>query len=474
MRRYAHYVNGEFGSSSETMEIVNPFSGSTCALAPKSDHIAVEKAIESACRSATITRKLPAYERSDQLLGLRDALQRRRTDFEQVIVEEAGKAIRDARVEVDRALNVLVLCAEEAKRIGGDFLPLDQMHGSERKFGITRRFPVGPLLAISPYNFPLNLGLHKVGPAIACGNPVIWKPSLLAPGAAFLFAELIEEVGCPAGAIQVITPNDTATQKIACDNRIRMVSFTGSARIGWMLRSVVGDKRITLELGGNAAVIVCEDADLSLAVARCVSGGFAYSGQVCISVQRILVHSSLMECFCTELVAGVKNLVMGNPISLKTQIGPMVSDKEADRIHSWIVNAVDDGATLLTGGTRNGRMIAPTVLRDVSHNQPLYREEAFGPVVIIESFDDFGDAIDAVNSSRYGLQAGIFTKSMDNALLAFRDMDVGGLIVNDIPSYRTDSMPYGGIKDSGLGREGIKYAIDEMMEQKLMVMTFPE
>lgn len=469
-RHYRNLIGGQWIVSPESAEIRNPYNGQTVATFPLTTSGQMETAISEAEAGFQEMRRLPVYRRAECLLALRDGLKRRHEEFARVIVEEAGKPIKDARVEVDRGINVLTLSAEEAKRIEGEVMPLDLMPSAAGRIGMTRRFPVGPIASITPYNFPLNLGLHKVGPALAAGCSVVWKPSLLAPGAAFLFAELAVEAGLPPGALNVVTPADSDAAPLVEDPRLRMLSFTGSARVGWSLRSRAGAKRVALELGGNAAVVIGADADMEHAAARCAVGGFSYAGQVCISVQRILIERSTYDAFLEHFLPAVKTLRVGDPMDEQTQMGPMVSEKEASRVEQWIGEAVAGGARLVTGGRRNGLFFEPAVLEAVTPGMKLACEEAFGPVVTVEPFDEWGEALARVNDSVYGLQAGVFTNDMPRILKAWETLEVGGIIVNDVPTFRMDSMPYGGVKQSGLGREGVRYAIDEMTEVRLLVI----
>lgn len=476
MKEYRNFIDGEWSTGIEWREIRSPYSGevvSRIAIAGEAD---IENALAAANRAFAALHALSSWQRSEILHFLRDGLRARREAFARSIAEEAAKPLSDARIEVDRGVNVLTLAAEEAKRIGGEVMPLDLMPSSNGRFALTRRFPIGPIAAISPYNFPLNLGLHKVAPALAAGSSILWKPSLLTPGAALLFAELLEEahaLGLPKGAVNILTPPDALAERLVTDPRIRMLSFTGSARIGWALRSKAGTKKVALELGGNAAVLIGADADLDYAATRCVVGGFSYAGQVCISVQRILIEAVVYEDFLARFLPAIKSLRIGDPLDETTQMGPMVSEKEASRVALWIEEAVRGGATVLTGGKRKGLFIDPTVLADVPRDSPLICAEAFGPLVTVEPFIDWTEAAARVNSSSYGLQAGVFTRDFTRIFQAFHTLEVGGLIVNDVPTYRMDSMPYGGVKESGLGREGIRYAIEEMTEIRLMAVNLP-
>ncbi len=469
------WINGGWRAGSGAGEAVNPYTNEMARRYSVASEADVEDAIAASGRAFPALRGLPTYRRAELLLGLRDAVAADREIFAHAITLEAGKPITDARVEVDRALNVLTLSAEEAKRLHGETFPLDLIPGSENRFGLTRRFPVGPLAAITPYNFPLNLALHKIGPALAVGNPVVWKPSLLAPGAAILFAErfaaLAARLDIPPGALNVITPPDALAERLATDARLKMLSFTGSARVGWKLRALAGAKRVTLELGGNAAVVIGADADLDYAVRRCVVGGFGYAGQTCISVQRILVEADLYAAFMARFVPAVWALRAGDPLDPNTQVGPMVSEREASRVETWIAEAVAGGATPVVGGARQGLMVAPTVLTDTRPEMQIESGEAFGPVVTVAPFTDWSQALATVNASPYGLQTGLFTHHMGRIFEAFETLEVGGVIVNDVPTYRMDSMPYGGVKQSGVGREGVRYAMEEMTEIRLLAFN---
>jgi len=464
-------IGGEWREGVERREIRSPFSGEVVSSLWIAGEREVEDAIASAVEGFEEMRRMPSWRRAEALLNLRDGMAERREEFARSIALEAGKPITDARTEVNRGVNVLTLAAEEAKRIGGEVMPLDLMPQSDGRFGMTMRFPLGPIVGISPYNFPLNLGLHKVGPALACGSAIVWKPSLLTPGAALLFGELVRESGLPPGAVNIVTPPDALAERLVTDPRVRMVSFTGSAHVGWSLRSKAGNKKVALELGGNAAVLVGGDADLDYAVQRCVTGAFSYAGQVCISVQRILIEEPMYDAFLERLLPTVAALRVGDPLLPETQVGPMVSQKEADRVESWIQEAVAGGAKLLAGGERNGLMFVPVVLTHVAPEMKLSCMEAFGPVVTVEPFTKWDAALDSVNRSVFGLQAGIFTRDFPRIFQTFKNLDVGALIVNDVPTYRMDSMPYGGVKESGLGREGIRYAIEEMTEIRLMAVN---
>jgi glyceraldehyde-3-phosphate dehydrogenase (NADP+) len=372
---------------------------------------------------------------------------------------------------VKRAVCTFQLALEEAKRLGGEVIPLDIMAGSEKRTGIVRRFPVGPILAITPFNFPLNLVAHKVAPAMAAGNPLLLKPSPRTPLTALILGEIITEAGWPSGGINVFLCSNGQTEGIVRDERVAMVTFTGSASVGWRIKEMAGRKKVALELGGNAGVIVHNDADIEYAVKRCVTGAFAFSGQVCISVQRIYVQREVYGTFIGQFLAAVGGLRMGDPMDESIKMGPLINEAAAVRTEEWVTEAVEGGAKLLAGGKRSGSFFEPTVLSGVKPGMRLSCEEVFAPLVMVEPYDAFEDGVDSINDSPYGLHAGLFTSDMKRIFYAFDKLDVGGVVANDVPTYRVDNMPYGGIKMSGFGREGVRYAMEEMTEPKLLVLN---
>jgi glyceraldehyde-3-phosphate dehydrogenase (NADP+) len=395
----------------------------------------------------------------------------RREDFAKTITAEAGKPIADARREVGRAVQTFAIAAEEAKRLPGDVLPLDLTPGTDGYLGIARRVPIGPILGICPFNFPLNLVAHKVAPALACGNPIVVKPAPQTPLTSLLLGEVVLEAGLPEGSFSVVPCDNVVAEQMAMDVRVKLLSFTGSAPVGWMLKAKCGTKKVVLELGGNAGVIVEPDADLETAAQRCATGGFAYAGQTCISVQRILVHEAVYERFAQALLARVTALKAGDPSEEATVIGPLIDEGAARRVESWVAEAVAQGATVLTGGTRSGSLVEATVLADVAPDMKVSCREVFGPVVTLSKYKRFEDALEALNDSEFGLQAGVFTRDVDRIFRAYRDLDVGAVLANEIPTFRADHMPYGGVKGSGIGREGVRYAIEDMTELKLLVLS---
>jgi acyl-CoA reductase-like NAD-dependent aldehyde dehydrogenase len=470
-RTWGFYLAGRWITNRDTEPVRSPFDGSLIADVPKASAQDLEEAIVAAERAFQTTRKMASYERQRVLRSVAEAIRGRREELSQVMSQEAGKPIRAARAEVDRAVFTFELGAEESTRITGEWLPLDQQPASRGRYGILRRFPIGPIAAITPFNFPLNLVAHKVAPAIACGCTVVLKPAPQTPLSALLLAELVHEAGWPEGALSMLPMANETAAGLVRDDRLKLLTFTGSGAVGWKLKQQAGKKRVALELGGNAGVIVHSDADLTHAAQRCVVGGFSYQGQSCISVQRIFVQSGVFDTFMDRLLAGVKKLKTGDPADEMTDVGPLIRQSDAERVESWIDEAVAAGARVLTGGRRNGSMIEPTVLVNTTRTMRVSCMEVFAPLVICEPYDDFAEAVRRVNDSQFGLQAGVFTRDARLIEHAYEELQVGGVIAGDVPTWRLDNMPYGGWKDSGLGREGLKYAIEEMTERKLLVMA---
>ena len=465
------FVAGKWITEGKALEIHSPYDRAVVGTVSLANHSLLERAIASAVEVFEVTRKLSSFERQRVLRSVADQIQREREELARSIALEAGKPIKTARIEVDRAVFTFSIAAEEATRIGGEWLPMDLQPSARGMWGIVRHFPLGPLAAITPFNFPLNLVAHKVAPAIASGCTMVLKPASQTPLTALRLAKIVENAGWPAGALNVLVLSNEEAAPLVTDHRLKALTFTGSAAVGWELKSKAGKKRVTLELGGNAGVIVHSDADIHYAADRCVSGGFSYAGQSCISVQRIFVHRSVYDRFLEAFLQGVAKLKTGDPLSDATDVGPLISERDAIRAYDWVQEAVTAGAKLLAGGKRLGSVLEPTVLTGTSAKMRVQCEEVFAPVKVVEPYDDFGAAVRTINDSRYGLQAGIFTNDARLLFKAYEDLEVGGVIAGDVPTFRMDHMPYGGVKDSGMGREGLRYAIEEMTERKLLVMN---
>lgn len=471
---YTYYLAGRPVSSSLNFMVTDKFSGKVIAKVARADRQTVNEAIAAAANAAEPMRTLPAYKRQAALQHVVDRLRERSEEFAQAMCIEAGKPIRDSRAEVTRAIDTFRLATEESTRIHGEHLPLDISARAEGYEAIAKRVPIGPCSFITPFNFPLNLAAHKVAPAIAIGCPFVLKPAPTTPITAILLAEILAETELPAGAFSVLPCDVEDAAPLIEDERIKLLSFTGSANVGWMLKSKAGKKKIVLELGGNAACIVDRDPDIEKAVERITFGAFYQSGQSCISVQRLLVHAEIYDQIKRRLIDGASTLKAGDPRDESTFLGPLISEKDVDRIDQWIKQAVDRGAKILCGGQRpanpKGAFYQATIVENVPPDAKLNCEEVFGPLMTIQPFSQFEEACAIANQSRYGLQAGIFTSNLNHAFHAFDALQVGGVIINDVPSFRVDSMPYGGVKNSGLGREGVRYAIQEMSEIRLMVL----
>ena len=470
-KEYQFYCAGGWRSSSNTLEVVNPHDGSVVGVTSFATDQDLDDAIGAAQDAFELMRVMPTYERVAALQTLARLLGERQEEVARLIAQEAGKPLRDARVEAARGVFTLEIAAEEARRMEGEMIPLDLMASSKGRFGVTRKVPIGPIAGISPFNFPLNLALHKVAPAIASGNPIVLKPPTADPLTMLTFADMVDRAGLPKGAVSIMPMDRSVGDRLVTDERFKLLSFTGSPDVGWDMKARAGKKKVVLELGGNAGVIVDNDADLDLAVARVRAGAFAYAGQICISVQRVYVHRDVYDTFTERLVAAIDTITVGDPLDPATELGPMIDEKAAQRIEGWVQAAVREGARVLTGGTAQGRHFAPTVLLDAGRESFVCSREAFAPVVTIFPFDDWEEALTKINDSVFGLQAGVFTRNLEHALTAWDRLEVGGVIVNDIPMYRIDHMPYGGVKDSGLSREGLRYAIEDMTETRLMVIN---
>ena len=472
-KEYGYLVNGEWLKSENKREIRNPYNDEVVGLINIPDLDKAKKSIEDAQNAFEKFRYSPSYERSAVLKNIIQGIEKRKEEFAKTLVREGGKPLKTARVEVERAMTTFSVAAEEANRFsGGELLPIDIIPGNEKRFGISRRFPLGVVMGISPFNFPLNLVAHKLAPAIASANTMILKPASQTPISALMLGEVAIEAGLPEGALNILPLPGAQIEPVIEDERIKKISFTGSDEVGWELMRKHTKKKVTLELGGNAATIIDEDPpDLDFAASRNAWGAFYQAGQSCISVQRMYIHERIFDKFLDKFIDETKKLKLGDPMLEDTDVGPVIDDHSADRIMKWIDEALEKGAELLTGGKRDGKLIEPTVLTKVTRNSNVSCSEVFGPVVQIEPYKDFENALEEVNNTRYGLQAGVFTKDMKKAFKAYSAIEAGGVIINDYPSFRVENMPYGGVKDSGVGREGVRYAIEDMTELKLMVVN---
>ncbi|MBK6496116.1 MAG: aldehyde dehydrogenase family protein [Gemmatimonadetes bacterium] len=461
---------GELRQGDSTWTIRSPHDGAVVGCAAVASRADVEAALDAAVRAAPEAAAMPSHARAAVLERIADGLQLRREEVARLLASEAGKPVTAARLELDRAIFVFRQGAEEATRIGGEVIPTDLMPHGEHRLAITRRFPLAPISAITPFNFPVLLAAHKLAPMIACGATMVLKPPPQDPLSTLLLAEIIAGAGYPAGALSILPCTNDDAAPLLDDPRVRLISFTGSARVGWMIRARAPMTHVSLELGGNAAVIVERDADIAHAVRRCVVGGYSYAGQSCISTQRILVHGDVYDAFVSAFTDAVAALRCGDPLDEATDVGPMIDEASAARAVAWVTEAVAAGARLAVGGTRTGALMRPTVLLDTTSAMQVNCAEIFAPVTTVRRFADFDAALDIANDSPYGLQAGLFTNDIHRILRAFERLEVGGVVVNDISGFRVDHLPYGGVKQSGTGREGVRYAIEAMTEKRLLIL----
>ncbi|MCE1248368.1 MAG: aldehyde dehydrogenase family protein [Firmicutes bacterium] len=472
VKEYDLFLGGKFVRTNDIREIKNPFNGETIARVSFADRKMYEQAVGFAHSAFEKTRKLPTYAREKILHNIADYMEEHLEEISLTLACEAAKPISQARAETGRCIHTFRVAAEESKRMIGEVIPLDCTEIAKNHTGFTRRFPIGVVAGITPFNFPLNLASHKVGPAIAAGNPIILKPSSATPVSALWIARAAYESGLPEGGLQVLPADPDNTEPMISDERVKYITFTGSASVGWALKNRSGKKRIALELGGNAGVIIDKDANIDYAAERCFPGAFAYAGQICISIQRIFIHNDVYDRFTEKFVNLVREKgAPGHPLDPGVIMSSMINEKEARRVEAWVEEAEAQGAVALCRGKRHGSVMEPVVLANTTPDMKVCSEEIFGPVAILDRFSNFDEAAAKVNNSRYGLQAGVFTNSLDNAMKAYEEIETGAVIINDIPTFRIDHMPYGGVKDSGLGREGLKYAIEEMTETKLMVLN---
>ena len=466
-----YLVNGEWRTGEGTFEVHSPYDDSVVAEVGVPGADDVEEAIATAAETFPESSRLPVHARAEALDHISRRLGETIQDNAELIAKEGGKPLKWATVEATRAVSTFRWASEVLRRGDDELIRLDTEASLGSRVGLIRRFPYGPVLGITPFNFPLNLVAHKVAPSLAVGAPIVVKPASATPLGSLRLAELFDETDLPHGMFQVLPVSSKVADGMARDERFRKISFTGSSDIGWYLKALDPKKRVTLELGGNAGVIVHSDADLDLAAQRVAFGGYYQAGQSCISVQRVLVQSEVYEDFAARLVKQVESLKVGDPMDPTVDVGPVIQKSEVGRIDSWVQEAVTQGATVLTGGKAEEPFFSPTLIADVKPDMKVCREEIFGPVVTISPYQTFEDAIATVNDSRYGLQAGVFTNDINRAFQAHRDIDVGGIIVNDVSAFRADQMPYGGSKDSGFGREGLRYAMEEMTEPRIMVLS---
>lgn len=470
MESFDVFAGGAFVRTSRELPVYNPYDGEVFARSFLADEAVFEQAVNGAWEAFPRLACMPAFERSRILYDLHRALLQQEKRFASLIAREAAKPWRLALAETRRAAQTLLVAAEEVKRPPMEYMRLDWSPDSRDREGLVKYFPIGPVAGISPFNFPLNLAMHKIAPAIAAGCPMVLKPASSTPLATLAFAQLVAETDLPAGSLSVLPMDRQTGSRLVTDERFRLLSFTGSPEVGWQMKQQAGKKKVVLELGGNAGTIIAATADLDQAVRRSVMGAFAYQGQICIHAQRFYVHESLYEAFSKGLVEGARALKYGDPMDAETEITAMIDRQNAERIESWTEEARSAGAVLLCGGGRREAYFEPTVVDRATPGMQIVDQEVFAPLVTLHPFSSFQEAIYGVNNSRYGLQAGVFTRNTEEIRQAFEQLEVGGVIHNDVPVYRTDHMPYGGVKDSGLGREGVKYAMHDMLEARILVM----
>jgi acyl-CoA reductase-like NAD-dependent aldehyde dehydrogenase len=465
------FIDGEARPGVEHRTVTAPWDGAALAEVAMATPRELDEAIGAAERAFEGLRKLPSHARSSLCRRIAAGIDSAREELAVGLCLEAGKPIADARAEVDRAAHCFEIAAEEAMRLGGETMPLDRRPSSDGRWGITRRFPVGPIAAISPFNFPLNLAVHKVAPALAAGCPVVLKPASQTPLSCLRLARIMAAADLPRGALNVLPMARAAADALVEDDRLKLLTFTGSPEVGWALKARARKKKVVLELGGNAAVVVDEGADLDHAVTRIIYGAYSYAGQKCISVQRIYVHEKVHDQVRDRLTRAIGAIKSGDPQDPSVLVGPMIDRANADRVEAWVDEATQHGARALARGVRRDNLVPPILLENVPSDVHLSCDEAFGPVATLDAVATFEEGLRRAGDSRFGLQAGIFTRDLARAWKAFEELEVGGVIVNDSPAYRIDHMPYGGVRDSGLGREGIRYAIEDMTETRIMVLA---
>ena len=469
MKEFKVYTAGQFVKTDNELEVINPYTKKAFAKTYKAGKTELDQCIEKAKSVEEELKNMPSHKRYKILMQISEGLKENRKELAETLAKQSGKPLKYSYSEIDRATQGFIIAAEESKRLPRESFSIDWTGKGEGKEGFVKHFPIGLVAGISPFNFPMNLAVHKIAPAIAAGNPIILKPASTTPLSVLQLAEIIDKTDLPKGALSILPMDREAGNQLVTDDRIKMLSFTGSPSVGWKMKQDCGKKKIALELGGNAGVVVSDSADIDLAVDKCLFGGFAFSGQVCIHVQRIYVHEDIFEEFSNKFIEKVKNLRQGDPLKEETDISVLIEDSEADRVEEWVNEATNQGARVLTGGKKQQGFFEPTVLTSTKQEMKVCSLEIFGPVVTLEPFSDFKGAIKEVNNSDYGLQAGVFTNKINEMNYSFEQLEVGGVMINDVATFRVDHMPYGGMKDSGFGREGIKYSIQEMMEPKLLV-----
>jgi len=469
MQIHKAYIAGKFRQTEKTVEVRNPYNNELVGIACLGSPEDLEEAVMGAEATLPLMKALPSYKRYEILMQIHRRLETDKQHLAEILAKEAAKPIKLAIGEIERASESFKIAAEESKRLPKEYISVDWTPAGEGREGLVKYFPVGLVAGISPFNFPMNLAVHKIAPAIAAGCPIILKPSTSTPLSTLELAKIIDETELPKGAVSILPMDRQTGKRLVTDERFKLLTFTGSPEVGWRMKEQAGKKKVVLELGGNAGVIVSDSCDIGLALRKCLSGGFAYAGQVCIHTQRIYVQQKIFNEFSERFAALASKLKAGDPLDPETDISSMIDETNAKRVEEWVAEAVNDGARILTGGKRYDSYFEPTVLTGTKTKMKVCALEVFGPVVIVEPYDDFAEAIGHINNSRYGLQAGIFTNRMNEMNLAFEKLEVGGVIINDVPTFRVDHMPYGGVKDSGTGREGVKYAIHDMMEPKLLV-----
>ncbi len=469
MKTYKIYIGGEFMETSKPLDVINPFTLQPFATTFLGDAEELEFAIVKAEKVRVELKNMPSYKRYEILMQIANEIKLKREYLGMVLCKESAKPFRYALGEIDRAIQTFIIAAEECKRLPKEYISLDWTKAGEGKEGLIKYFPIGIIAGIAPFNFPLNLAVHKIAPAIAAGCPIVLKPASSTPISTLELAKIIDKTDLPKGAVSIIPMNRAAGNQLVTDERFKLLSFTGSPDVGWEMKKNAGKKKVILELGGNAGVIITSSADIEKTLSKSLVAAFAYSGQICIHAQRFFVHESIFKMFCTLFVIAAKKLTQGNPEEETTDVSNMIDEKNAIRVETWINEALQQGATLLLGGKRSGNFVEPTVLTNTTKEMNVCSKEVFGPVITIEKYSAFSEAIQLLNDSDFGLQASVFTVNDSEITTAFNTIETGGVIINDVPTFRVDHMPYGGIKDSGLGREGVKYAIMDMMEARILV-----